>query len=53
MPPSQQLVPVPNPPYPAIVRVVPGVVIGVLVLISVTGVTDVTGFASEISAMSF
>jgi hypothetical protein len=51
--PSQQLVPVPLNPYPAIVRVVPGLVIGVLVLISVTGVTDVTGVASEISAMSF
>jgi hypothetical protein len=49
----QQLVPVPLNPYPAIHRVVPGVVIGVLVLISITGVTDVTGVASEISAMSF
>jgi hypothetical protein len=47
----QPVVPFPVSPYPTIVRGVPGVVIGVLP-ISVTGAIDVTGVASEMTAMS-
>jgi hypothetical protein len=48
----QPVVPVPKSPYPAIIRGVPGVIIG-LGPISGTGVIEVTGLVSETSAMSF
>ena len=48
-----QVVAVPFSPCPAMISVVPAVVIGVLVLIGFTGVIDVTGVASEMSTMSF